>query len=84
MNTPSKDRQRFNLVTSFVCYRCGNKLELSYDSPQKGGDFQPEADDGLTGQSKVALVITVHPCEKCYNELSAPIETLRRILEVKK
>ncbi len=76
------DSIRYNLVTSFVCAKCGNKLALSYERPKRRADYEPEKDDGITGAMKVEQAIAVHPCKRCYAAATEPIEALRRALKL--
>ncbi len=77
----NKDIVRYNLVTSFVCAQCGNKLALSYQAP-KTIEYEPEKSDGITGASKVEQHIAIHPCAKCYGAAIRPLEALRDALSV--
>ena len=76
-----QDFMRYNLVTSFVCVQCGNKLALSYNTP-KSGDYETQKNDGITGAGKVEQRVAIHPCEKCYGEAIRPLEAIRDALAV--
>ena len=76
------DSMRYNLVTTFVCAKCGNKLALSYQAP-RGDEYAPEKNDGITGAAKVEQRVAIRPCSKCYAEATKPIEALREALGIK-
>lgn len=73
----NEDSMRYNLVTKFMCAKCGHQLALSYRVP-KVVKYEPEKSDGITGASKVEQDIAVHPCSKCYREAIEPLEALRK------
>ena len=75
----SKDSMRFNLVTNFVCAKCGGPLMLSYDAPRTRA-YHPEASDGITGAAKVVQNVAIHPCAKCYGDAVRPLELLKAAL----
>lgn len=56
---------RHHLVTKFVCAKCGELLNLSYDMPKKKGCG--DCADGITGASKVEAYIAIEPCSGCLN-----------------
>lgn len=73
------DSIRYNLVTSFVCSQCGEKLALTY-KPAKSTEYHPEKEDGITGAAKVEQRIGIHPCRQCYGAAIEPLEALRKAL----
>lgn len=75
----SEDSMRYNLVTTFVCAKCGAALTLSYETPKQRFD-QFEATDGITGAAKVQARFAIHPCQICYSAATRPIEALREAL----
>lgn len=70
-----RDLQRYNLVTHFVCARCGTNLRLSYDTPKKDAGI-----DNITGAQKVDNFIAIHPCVKCYGDATKPLALLKEAL----
>ncbi len=70
---------RYNLVTRFVCAKCGSGLAISYGAPYSN-EYCPEKGDGITGAAKVEQFIAIHPCTKFYGDAIRPIEALRAAL----
>ncbi len=73
------DSMRYNLVTRFVCAKCGDQLALTHQ-PAKSNEYAPEKSDGITGAAKVEQAIGIHPCQRCYSEATEPIKALRAAL----
>ena len=65
------------LITKFVCAKCGDNLELTYDKPS--GAVR-HADGEPTGAAKVEQVVVVEPCRRCLE----PLENVRRAIGVLK
>lgn len=77
-----EDHMRYNLVTAFRCQRCGSQLRLTY-AGQRFHPYEPEKESGITGACKVEQVISIYPCEKCFDKATAPIKALREALGIK-
>lgn len=68
---------RINLITRFKCSVCGTQLSLSYDKPNKSGEY---TQDGFTGSDKLEQNIYIEPCEICVGVPAKQLATLKRIL----
>ncbi len=66
---------RTNLLTKFVCSKCGENLTLTYDVPKSTKCIEGEP----TGAAMVQYVIAINPCTKCLRplkEIQGAIKTL--------
>jgi hypothetical protein len=63
------------LITKFVCSKCGENLELTYDVPKNAGSH---ASGEPTGADKVEQLIAIEPC-RC---VTREIEEMRRAAKV--
>jgi len=63
------------LITKFVCSKCGNNLQLTYDTPKGAGRY---ADGEPTGADMVHQVVAIEPCECA----TRPLDEMRRALNV--
>lgn len=77
----NQDNSRYNLVTKFICAKCGEQLTMSYSAPAaKATGYNRDAEDGITGALKVENRIAIHPCRKCYSDAVAPMDAMRKAL----
>lgn len=63
------------LITKFVCSKCGNNLQLTYDVPKNAGKY---ANGEPTGAAMVQQIVPIEPCE-CSTR---PLEEMRRAAKV--
>lgn len=65
------------LITKFVCSKCGNNLQLTYDPPKGAGRY---ADGEPTGAAMVQQVevVVVEPCQCA----TRPLEEMRNATKV--
>jgi hypothetical protein len=63
------------LITKFVCSKCGNNLQLTYDAAKCAGKY---AEGQPTGAAMVQQVVTIEPCECATRTL----EEIRRAAKV--
>ena len=54
------------LVTKFVCSACGRNLKLTYDIPQRFGQY---AEGEPTGAEMVQQAVSIEPCECQTNQI---------------
>jgi len=64
------------LVTKFICSKCGNNLNLTYDRPPGGIDYE---NGEPTGAAKVDQVVVIEPCE-CVTRQVDEIKKATKIL----
>lgn len=63
------------LITKFVCSKCGENLELTYDTPKCAGRH---AAGEPTGAAMVQQVVVIEPCD-C---MTRPLDEMRRAAKV--
>jgi len=56
------------LITKFVCSKCGNNLQLTYDAPKGSGKY---AEGEPTGAAMVQQTVAIEPCECAIRPLEA-------------
>jgi hypothetical protein len=67
------------LVTKFVCSKCGNNLNITYDAPKISGKY---AEGEPTGGIVVQQVIVIEPCECLVRPLEDMRKAVRTLLDV--
>ena len=63
------------LVMKFVCSKCGENLQLTYEVPNNSGKY---AKGEPTGAAMVEQVVAIEPCECSVR----PLEEMRRAVKV--
>lgn len=76
---------RANLITTFHCYDCGNRLEVDYGRETKlSSSHSP---DDPTGAAVCYNQVVVRPCRNCIEKYTRParklVEAVREIQSTK-
>jgi len=68
------------LASKFICTKCGDQLNASYDIPK----LHENSNDSIAGAQKVEMFIAVDPCKTCLAPLNEIINAIKVLTKLSK